>query len=143
MPELPESLFQGVFEASPNGVVLADEEGRVVAANARFAEMLGYAQHELEGRAVEELVPASYRSEHQRRRREFLEGTERRSLSEVTVVRRDGVEFPVQVGTSFVVVDGRRYLIAAVSDISARRAAEQDLAAREQRLRALMEHASS
>ena len=143
MPELRESLFREAFESSPNGVVLLDESARILVSNRRFAEMFGYDVAELVGMSVDRLVPVAARALHERQRAPALQPMTGRVVhDDVRVMRRDGTELPAQVGISPVEVDGQRYLLAAVTDISAQKAAERDLIEREQRLRALMENAN-
>ena len=124
-------------------MVLVDEEGRVALANPRFLAMFGYASEEAIGEPIEHFVPADLRDRHSRHRFELAHGVERAmSGRELVASRKDGSPFSVEIGLSPVAANGRRYTLATVADITARRAAEQDLAEREQRLRALMENAN-
>src|SRR5262249_48247226 len=51
-----EERFRWTFENAPLGAALTDREYKLVRANRAFQRMLGYEEHELLGRRVEELV---------------------------------------------------------------------------------------
>ena len=123
--------------------MLVDGDGRIVFANRRFLEMFGYSAHEALDLSIEQLVPSSLRERHAMQRREFRDGEFRTGRGrDLSAVRQDGIEFPVEIALNPVFVDGERYVLAAVTDITDRKAAERDLAEREQRLRALMANAN-
>lgn len=116
-------LFAGVFEASPDAIVVTDNRGHVVAANSRCLEVFGHRPEDLLGRSVEELVPARSRSAHPERRERFAGTPAQRpmGLLELAAVRADGSEFPAEISLAQIDVDGRRYVCATVRDITDRR----------------------
>ena len=62
MPTTPASLddhsvFRSLFEAYPDSLLVCDPHGIVVLANPSVAALLGYAEDELIGMSVEQLVP--------------------------------------------------------------------------------------
>jgi PAS domain S-box-containing protein len=58
-------------DALPDGILVADEHGRIVLANQQLAVLSGYDPDELIGLPVETLVPARYRRAHQQHRAAF------------------------------------------------------------------------
>ena len=56
------SLFERLFESSPDGIVLTDREGRIVRVNGQAESMFGYRREELLGQPVELLGPERFRS---------------------------------------------------------------------------------
>ena len=56
-----EAWFRGIIESAPDGMLVADENGRIVLANPQLEAMFGYAAGELVGAAIETLVPQAVR----------------------------------------------------------------------------------
>jgi len=95
-----EARFHGVVEAAPDAIVLASRDGRIVMTNPQVGRMFGYAQQELIGQPVEILVPDRFRMGHVDYRSAYLKRPVARSMGqglELTAVRKDGTEFPVDI----------------------------------------------
>jgi protein-histidine pros-kinase len=116
-------LFAGVFEASPDAIVVTDAAGTVVAANERCTVVFGHAPEGLVGVPIEVLVPARLRAGHPQRRDSFARVAGRRpmGLLELVAMRADGSEFPAEISLAQIDVDGVRYVCATVRDITERR----------------------
>ncbi|WP_210420254.1 PAS domain S-box protein [Aquisphaera giovannonii] len=97
-----ERRLLGTVESSPMGVVIVDRSGRIVQVNREAERLFGYDREELIGRPVEMLVPARFRGEHEGRREAFLASRESRPGRgrEVTGLRKDGREVPLELGLS-------------------------------------------
>jgi len=118
-----------LLESAPNGFVLVDENGIVKLVNASAEKLFGYKREELVGRSVESLVPEHYRSEHRNVRAAYQEKPEERPMGlgrDLSGRRKDGSEFPVEIGLNPVGRDGRPAVLATVMDISARKQAEEN-----------------
>ncbi|MDN4162782.1 PAS domain-containing sensor histidine kinase [Nocardioides abyssi] len=120
-------LFAGVFEASPDAIVVTDEQGSVVAANSRCQVVFGLTPAELVGRPVETLVPAAARGAHPGRRQGFTRthGQRPMGLLQLAAVRADGSEFPAEISLARIDVDGTVYVCATVRDVTERRRTER------------------
>ena len=117
-----------LLESAPNGFVLVDGNGVIRLVNASAEKLFGYKRDELVGRAVESLVPEHYRSEHSNVRAAYQEKPEERPMGlgrDLSGRRKDGSEFPAEIGLSPIEQEGRPAVLAAVVDISARTRAEQ------------------
>ena len=125
-----EAWYRGIIESAPDGMLVADEAGVIILANPQIDAMFGYEAGALVGRTIEDLVPAAARSHHVGQRDGYTRGGTARTMGalnkELRGVRRDGVEFPVEVGLSRLPALGARGLCvcASVRDISERKAAE-------------------
>ena len=124
--------FALFFNSAPNGVVLVDENGLMLLTNAKLEQMFGYAQKELIGKSVETLVPETLRSVHAEHRGIFARRpvsrptwTERNLLGQ----RKDGSNFPIEVGLHPLTIRDTKYTMATVIDITDRMAAASALAA--------------
>ncbi|MDN4174329.1 PAS domain S-box protein [Nocardioides sp. SOB77] len=120
-------LFAGVFEASPDAIVVTDAGGVVVAANSRCQAVFGIDADALVGRPVETLVPEAARAAHPQRRDRFsrTHGQRPMGLLQLAAVRADGSEFPAEISLARIDVHGETYVCATVRDVTERRRQER------------------
>jgi PAS domain S-box-containing protein len=119
-----------VLDASPNAVVAIDEQGRIVYVNAQVAATFGYAERELIGKLVEELLPDRVGPRHVTRWNDLLAHPVARALGggiDLAGRRKDGTEFPVEIGLSPVETADGMQTLATIVDLSARTAAEGEI----------------
>ncbi|MGB0910934.1 MAG: response regulator [Nitrospirales bacterium] len=125
------SKFRLVVEAAPSGMVMIDQDGTIVLANALIAEQFGYQEKELLGCSIENLVPERFRPQHPGYRTSYFANPEPRSMGsgrELFGLRQDGTEFPVELGLNPLTTDEGTFVLASVVDITARKKAEQQVA---------------
>jgi PAS domain S-box-containing protein len=117
-----------LLEALPDGVAVTTLDGRIQAVNEQLCALSGYTRQELEGAPIEMLVPARFRAEHVAQRSGYVaDGGRLRPMSarlDITLVRADKREVPVDVSLSTTGEGSARVVVAAVRDASARREAE-------------------
>ena len=68
-----EEKYRKLINTSPDAVIFVDEEGRVLAANPAMGERLGTSQNEIEGEALEAVMPEDEAGTHRRLGREAIE----------------------------------------------------------------------
>jgi PAS domain S-box-containing protein len=131
--------FRVLFESAPNGVLLVDHDGVILLGNAWMENKFGYRREELIGRPVELLIPEWFSKRHPGDREAFLAAPEARPMGagrELYGRRKDGSEFPLEIGLSPINTRGGNLVMATVVDITARKQAAQRLSAAAQALRA-------
>jgi PAS domain S-box-containing protein len=139
--KLAENRFRLAVEAAPTAMILVDREGTIRLVNALGEQLFGYTREELIGQPVEQLVPLRFRPAHPEHRTEFSAAPRRRPMGagrDLHARRKDGSEVPVEIGLSPFETSDNAYVLAAVTDISSRKHAEQErasLLAREQAAR--------
>src|SRR5205814_3516996 len=122
-----EELFRFATEASPSGIVLLNEGGRIVLVNAHIEELFKYERHELIDRPIEILIPDRFRTALPVHRARFVVAPQVRMMGaggELCGRRKDGSEFPVEVVLNPIQSPQGFFVLATVADISARKAAE-------------------
>ncbi|HLA63879.1 MAG TPA: PAS domain S-box protein, partial [Rhodothermales bacterium] len=137
-----EERFRHLAEATPSGLVVTDEAGRITFVNRETEQLFGYAREELDGQSVEILLPEADRREHVAQRAAFADNPNPRHLGtgrEVFGRRKDGSLVPIEVGLAPFETAGRTAVLATVVDLTARRAAEAALRRSEERLAAVVE----
>jgi two-component system, LuxR family, sensor kinase FixL len=119
--------FRLVVEASPNGIALVNAQGQIVLVNARAEKLLGYRREELIGQGIELLVPERFRGEHPAHRAGFHVAPATGPMGaglELFLQRKDGTEFPVEIGSSPIQSPEGTLVLNVIVDISARKQAE-------------------
>jgi len=114
-----------LLQFAGDGIIVADEAGRILLFNAAAEEIFGYAAGEVDSQPIEILLPERLRRTHREQVRSFVteKGPARRAMGQrrkVTGCRKDGHEFPVEVTLARRVIDGRTALVAVVRDVTER-----------------------
>ena len=129
-------LFQGevtvrtLIESLAEGLLLVDTEQRIILVNHRLEEMFGYAEGEIVAQLLQTLLPDRYVQAHGQHVQTFFQQSQKRPMGqglELAGRRKDGSEFPMEVGLSYLDTGAGRFALAFVTDISRRKQAEQDL----------------
>ena len=124
---LAEEKFHMAVEASPSGLVMIDGSGAIVLVNAETERLFGYDRHELIGQPVDILVPVRQRGHHSRLRADFTAQPEARRMGagrDLYGQRKDGSEFPVEIGLNPIQTQNGHMVLSVIVDITERKRAE-------------------
>lgn len=138
-----EERFRLVVEAAPNGIIMVDQAGTIVLANAQMESLFGYSKQELIGQSVEQLVPERYRAVHPQHRKAYFETPIERMMGagrDLHAARKDGVEVLVEIGLRPIQTEAGQFVLASVIDITERKRNEERLNATLERLHGLTTH---
>ena len=127
-----EEKFRALLEFASVAIVIVDGHGLIQLVNAKAEEMFGYARRELLGHPVEVLLPERFRHTHVGLRGSYLSNPRPRPMNaplDLWAVRKDGTEFPVEVGLSPVETKDGILVMSYLTDITERRRAEEALRA--------------
>jgi PAS domain S-box-containing protein len=133
-----ESRLRGMLDAALDAVVSMDAQGRVIGWNTAAETIFGYPASEAVGREMAELIVAPrLRDAHRRGLARYVatgrgEVLDRRL--ELTGIRRDGTEFPVELTITRIALPGPPTFTGYLRDISDRVAADEELRASRARL---------
>jgi PAS domain S-box-containing protein len=132
--EESEARHRAILETSLDGVISIDRKGRILEFNAAAERIFGHRAEEVVGRDMAELIiPAAMRERHRRGMDHFLRTGEGPMLGqrlELTALRQDGTEFPVELSITPSDQGGTPIFTGFIRDITDRRQAEQALIAR-------------
>ncbi|MCA9216823.1 MAG: response regulator [Planctomycetales bacterium] len=129
--------MRAIVDGAPHGMVMIDPAGAIVLVNSRLERDFGYSREEMIGHKVEMLVPVRFRSGHKGHRDSYFSNPATRSMGEGRDLygqRKDGTEFPVELGLNPIHTDEGLFVLGAVVDITERKAAEDKLRAVTQKL---------
>lgn len=121
--------FRGLLEAAPDAMIIVDERGTIVLANAQAERLFGYSRTELVGSNVDMLVPDVVRPAHAGHRERFMKDPKARPMGaalDLRARRKDGTELPVEISLSPLDLEGERLVTAAIRDITDRRRMEKE-----------------
>ncbi len=113
------AILWHLIDALGDGLALAGQDGRIVLANRRCAEMFGYRREELAGLPVEALVPAEVRAAHHGYRSGFHRAPQERHMAErsrLAALRKDGATLPVEITLSPVPTASETFVLAVIRD---------------------------
>jgi PAS domain S-box-containing protein len=126
-----EERFQLAVEAAPNAMVMVDQQGKIILVNRQTEKLFGYARDELIGQRVEMLVPPQARGVHANYRTGFFASPQARPMGrgrDLHGLRRDGSQFPVEIGLTPVETEEGILVLSAIVDITTHKQAEAKLA---------------
>lgn len=127
---LPEKTLRALFESAPLAFVMVDQSGTIVMVNNEAEKLFGFDRRELMGHSVEELVPLSSREHHPGLRGNYFEAPEARRMGagrDLYACRKDGSEFPVEIGLKPIRTDDGLFVLSAIADITERKGLESAL----------------
>jgi PAS domain S-box-containing protein len=125
-----EARLRAILDNSVDAILSFDEQGRVHSANQAVERMFGYREGEIADRPITLLLSGKHRARFAAEIRGHIDRGQSQfvgELHEVDGVRRDGAEFPVDVGVRELRLGRRRIFIATIHDATDRKATEQHL----------------
>jgi PAS domain S-box-containing protein len=123
-----EQRFRLTIEAAPVGMVMVDRDGRIVLANAMIERLFDYRREELLGQLVDMLVPERFRNRHPEHRASFVANPTPRAMGmgrDLFGLRKDGREFPIEIGLAPLRTDEGTFVLASVIDVTERKRADE------------------
>ncbi|MBU7582901.1 MAG: PAS domain S-box protein [Nostoc sp. TH1S01] len=132
--------IQTLFDTSFDGIVILDQEGNVLDANPRFAQMLGYTPEEVAKLNLFDWDAQFTHEELQQMMQDYIHF--KSGVIETRHRRQDGSIYDVEISTSVVEWEGEILRFCVCRDISERKQVQKELQQSEERYRALV-HASS
>ena len=138
-----EEWVRAISESANDAIICIDDTGIVNFWNKKAEEMFGYSTNEAIGKAVCTLIiPERYREKHTEGLKTFSRtggGPVVGKLIELSSLRKDGKEFPVELSISAMKIKERWHAIGIIKDITDRKRSEERISMQLQRLSTLRE----
>ncbi len=120
-----------IVDAALDCIVTIDHEGCITEFNPAAEQAFGYRRDEVLGKHLADvIIPPSLREKHRQGFAHYLATGEARVLGkriEMTAVRADGSEFPVELAITRIPLEGPPSFTGYLRDITERKRAEQEL----------------
>ena len=124
------TLLQQLFDHVTESIIVTDQEGRITLVNPATQKLFGYSQEELYGKPVEYLMPQRLASQHVNNRNSYNHNPHSRSMGiglDLFALKKNGLEFPVEISLSPFKSDDKSFVIAFIIDITKRKAFENEI----------------
>lgn len=131
MPQIIEKKdpeqFETFFEYATMGIVITDRYGVITAINPYALLEFGYKQSELIGEKIEMLIPSRFHERHSKHHLEYHDRPVSRRMGvglDLVARKKDGSEIDVEISLSNYEVNGDKFVIAFINNITLRKKAE-------------------
>jgi PAS domain S-box-containing protein len=139
-----EARFQRLLESAPDAVVIVEADGKILLVNEQTVRLYGYQRQELIGQPIKMLLPARFREEQAGHGGGYFSDPDTHPMElgpELTGLRKDGSELPVDLSLSTMETDDGQLTAAFIRDLSERRASDAMLRKDAKHFEALLESA--
>ena len=124
MIEQSKEIFNLLFEAVSEGIIVVDDKQNIVATNSSSDDMFGYKKDELLSKHLNKLIPSQYHSSHNVHFKEFMIHDSKRKMGvgvEVYGIKKNTEVFPIELGLNPFKVDKNNYVMAILVDVTERK----------------------
>lgn len=121
------TIFERIFNSTLEGILVADERGKIILVNPALEKMFGYKRGELLGKTVEKLIPAKHTKAHKEHRSEYQKKPSKRRMGQgmnLAAKHQDGSQFPVEISLNHIKEPEGVLVLAHVMNISKRKEME-------------------
>ena len=123
--------FNILFEAASEGIIVVDASQTIIAANTSVEKMFGYKSGEMTSQPLNILIPPNYHPNHGAHFNSFLVHSEKRQMGhgrDLFGIKKDGTQFPVEAGLNPFEIEGKKYVMSLIIDITVRKETERQIA---------------
>ncbi len=125
-----EERFRSLVDSATDAIVSMDSDGKIILWNKVAEEIFGYTKEDAVGMALTHIMPERFREDHIKGFKNFLTTGESvliGSSVEITALRSDGTEFPIELSLATWKSKGSTYFTGIIRDIFDRKLAEEEL----------------
>ena len=135
-----ETLKGAILDSALDCIISIDHQGRVIDFNPAAERTFGYSRAEAIGQPMSELIiPHRLREQHHRGFARYMatgEGPVLGKRIEMSALRRDGTEIPVELSINAILIGGQKAFTATLRDITERKRTEAALEDAQAKLKA-------
>lgn len=124
-----EKKFKAILDTATDAIISIGQDHKIVLFNNAAERIFGYSRHEVLGKNLNMLIPPQY-GDHYRFVRGFLETREPKAIGRtlsLSGLRKNGEEFPIELGLSYHEMEGGVTFTAIIRDVSTQKKLEKKL----------------
>lgn len=124
------NIAQVAFDTTLEGVIIADSDAKIVMTNKAIEKILGYKANELLGKNLHSIVPKSLKKIHLEHYKSYFSDTSYLSFNnsrEISGFHKNGKKLILEFKLSQFEFENKKYAQAIITDISKRKAKEEEL----------------
>jgi len=118
-----EAKLTSVVLSTPDALIIANDKGNIVSWNSSAVAMFGYSEEEVLGQPLTILMPKRYQDSHIQGLRRVCETGETRMIgrpTELSGLRKDNTEFPIELSLATWQTKSTRFFSAFLRDLTSR-----------------------
>ncbi|MBF0310435.1 MAG: diguanylate cyclase [Magnetococcales bacterium] len=122
-----EEFSRSVSHSANDAIISTDSKGNIISWNRGAARMFGHTESEMLGNSVSPIIPERFRARHQAGLQRVATTGQAQILGkslELVALRKNGLEFPVEISIATWSTGGERFFVGVIRDITHRKVAE-------------------
>lgn len=139
-----ESMFSGITQAANDGIILTNNDGKIIFINPAACELFGFPGDELLNRKFTDFIPVDETGEKIKTVVSNIlkigEKAATKESFESWIQNKNGVQIPVEISLSAVMLDGKWSLVVIIRNITERKNAQEKLQRERLLLRTLIDN---
>lgn len=123
-------MFSILFDGISEGALIVNKCQEIVELNTTAAKMFCYKTEELKGQHINILIPQKFHHAHASHVKTFLKNDEKRKMGEnrkIFGLKKNGETFPIEAGLNPFEIDGNKFVMTLITDITKRVEAEEKI----------------
>lgn len=133
-----------IMNSALDAIICIDADSRITVWTPQAERIFGWSENEILGKKITDtIIPHEYRTDHTRGVARYIQsgtGTLLNKLLEITALRKDGTEFPVELSITPFSQDGQLFFCGFIRDITQRKKTEEQLSSERNLLRKLIDN---
>lgn len=122
-------ILQTLFNHASIGIIVANARGEIVMVNQFALQQFAYDNtDEIKGKPIEVLIPRRLHDRHVGHRSHYIKDPKSRPMGiglDLYAAKKDGSEFPVEISLGNYEINGEKFVMAFINDITLRKKSEE------------------